>query len=33
VTLRAHGHEVLFALSDPGRGRVFVGRVGFDPGG
>jgi hypothetical protein len=32
VTLRDHGHEVLFALSDPGSGRVFVGREGFDPG-
>jgi VWFA-related protein len=32
VTLRNQGHEVLFALSDPASGRVFVGRGGFDPG-
>jgi VWFA-related protein len=32
VTLRNQGHEVLFALSDPASGRVFVGRDGFDPG-
>jgi VWFA-related protein len=32
VTLRDQGHEVLFALSDPASGRVFVGRSGFDGG-
>ncbi|HEX2165290.1 MAG TPA: VWA domain-containing protein [Thermoanaerobaculia bacterium] len=32
VRLRSQGHEVLFALSDPASGRVWVGRTGFDGG-
>lgn len=29
VTLRRQAHEVVFALSDPASGRVFVGRAGY----